>query len=746
MTETAEEQLRGGVSLGAPADTLPLAAWFLGPRAENANNWQELLTYIFQDYVHWRRNYFPTDPVVVGRVRRRSPAHEAWLDNLASLLDSTLSELKHHFPFYSPRYNAHMLSEQTLPALLGYFAGMLYNPNNVTDEAAPITVALEIEVGKMVSAMLGYNPQRSWAHLCSGGTIANLEALWVARAVQMLPFSVREFCSQRGHQFPIKMSNGEWRPITEVADRELISLRPNESIFMLRKLARFLSSGALADRRAVLDEINAHLRVSAFNPARRGVAEVLKRVGLRPKLFVSAAAHYSFAKAVNVLGYGEDCIELVPTNSRFQIDLRELESRLFSLPASEYVAAVVGIVGTTEEGAVDAVHHIRFLRDRLEKEQNRSFWLHLDAAWGGYMRSLFVNGHARHLSRGTSLEQICDEYVRALGIEERFTIDFGTDQRRMRQMTLRWAEKEIYASFLAIPDADSVTVDPHKMGYVPYPAGIVAYRNGLVTDLVAQRAQYISDVEGGLKSIDEPVRVDAVGPYILEGSKAGATALSCWLAHKSIPLSADGHGKIVRTTLLSAKRLFKYIVNHRHLFRRFQLETTGDEECLRPFTFVPFSEPDTNIICFMATPMGWQNGELVSIDCPLRWKNRLNEKIYTAASLTGREGRRRGSAAQPFFVSRTRFEESQYSADSIKDVLARNYIGLDEYRRHGIFVLRSVVMNPWHGEAEAAGMDYLLEFIKFLHGVAAIAVEEMYKESGEELRRRRSAEAALSIS
>jgi hypothetical protein len=176
--------------------------------------------------------------------------------------------------------------------------------------------------------------------------------------------------------------------------------------------------------------------------------------------------------------------------------------------------------------------------------------------------------------------------------------------------------------------------------------------------------------------------------------------------------------------------------------RRFPRETTGDEECLRPFTFVPFSEPDTNIVCFMATPMGWQNGELVPIDCPLRWKNRLNEKIYSAASLTGREGRRRGPAAQPFFVSRTRFEEHQYSAESIKDVLTRNFIGLDEYRRHGIFVLRSVVMNPWHEEARDADMDYLLEFLKFLHGMATAAIEEMYKESGEELLRRRNAKAA----
>jgi hypothetical protein len=114
----------------------PLTAWFLGPKAENSHIWKEMINYIFDDYIHWRRNYFPTDPVVVTRIKRRS--HESWFDKLSTELDSVLNQLKADYPFYSPRYIAHMLSEQSLPSVLGYFAGMLYNPNNVTDQAAPV--------------------------------------------------------------------------------------------------------------------------------------------------------------------------------------------------------------------------------------------------------------------------------------------------------------------------------------------------------------------------------------------------------------------------------------------------------------------------------------------------------------------------------------------------------------------------------------------------------------------------------
>ncbi|HRN48578.1 MAG TPA: hypothetical protein PKW69_11135 [Niabella sp.] len=54
----------------------PLAAWFLGPKAEHAGIWGEMINYIFQDYVHWRRNYFLEDPIILNRIKRRE--HDHW--------------------------------------------------------------------------------------------------------------------------------------------------------------------------------------------------------------------------------------------------------------------------------------------------------------------------------------------------------------------------------------------------------------------------------------------------------------------------------------------------------------------------------------------------------------------------------------------------------------------------------------------------------------------------------------------
>jgi glutamate/tyrosine decarboxylase-like PLP-dependent enzyme len=706
-----------------PADH-PLAAWFLGPKAEHGDIWQATLSYIFQDYLHWRRNYFPTDPVIISRSRRR--LHEQWLDRLNANIDTLLNSLKAHYPFYSPRYLAHMLSEQTLPSVVGYFAGMLYNPNNVTDEAAPVTVQLEIEVGRMISAMLGYNPRTSWAHICSGGTLANLEALWAARTSQFAPFIARSFCQEHHYAFQIKLPSGRREHLAGLGDAQLLALRPNEAMFIFRKLARYLIGDLHQDRDTALRELNSFSEACEYNVSRQGLARVLSRIGLKPVLLVSAAAHYSIRKAANVLGYGDHAVRFVPVNAHFRMDIAELQREILQLGEDEYLAAVIAIVGTTEEGAVDPVHEILFLRDRLATEQDKSFWLHVDAAWGGYIRSLFSGVETPRRQRGGKLDDLCGEYIKAIDAREEFEIGFRS--MRMKR-TIEWSDKEVVRAFLAVPDAESVTVDPHKMGYVPYPAGVVAFRNGLVTELITQRAQYISDVHEGLSSIDELGAIDAVGPYILEGSKPGAAAAACWLAHTTIPLTIHSHGKIIKTTLLNARKLVRYLQAHRRAF--FDIDEMAvqrgafSDPARHAFTFVPLFEPDTNVVCFVAVEMGLQSKKLVPIDMDLERMNEFNKSIYSALSLGHAKHGPDLPYGQPFFVSRTTLTRSQYSALSIAKVLDLVGVAAEEYRKHGLFVLRSVVMNPLLYVAEQEGVHYLLEFVIFLHQCARAALSKI---------------------
>ena len=244
-------------------------------------------------------------------------------------------------------------------------------------------------------------------------------------------------------------------------------------------------------------------------------------------------------------------------------------------------------------------------------------------------------------------------------------------------------------------DADSVIIDPHKLGYVPYPAGIVAFRNGIVTDFLTQEANYISSVMTGMTSIDEQIEIRNVGPYILEGSKPGAAAAACWLAHKTIPLEVKGHGQIMRETLLSAGRFARYLDFHRHLYAQFEraLAKRG-APAGAPFTFVRLFSPDTNIVCFVARPMALRSESLIQIDCSLEKINAINKEIYARLGRPSSESEEQTPYGHPYFVSRTVFPSSQYTAKSMSQLLKRVGVSASEYNKHGLFVLRSTVMNP----------------------------------------------------
>lgn len=98
---------------------------------------------------------------------------------------------KQSVPFWSPRYEGHMCTDLTIPGLLGYFMTMIYNPNNVAVEASPLTTVIELEVGKQLAEMFGYNIDAknkhlplSWGHVTCDGTVANLESIWVGMYIE----------------------------------------------------------------------------------------------------------------------------------------------------------------------------------------------------------------------------------------------------------------------------------------------------------------------------------------------------------------------------------------------------------------------------------------------------------------------------------------------------------------------------------------------------------------------------------
>jgi glutamate/tyrosine decarboxylase-like PLP-dependent enzyme len=85
-----------------------------------------------------------------------------------------------NFPFFHPRYAGQMLKPPHPAATAAYVAAMLINPNNHALDASPVTSDMEKETLHALALMLGL-AEPNLGHLTASGTIANLEALWVAR-------------------------------------------------------------------------------------------------------------------------------------------------------------------------------------------------------------------------------------------------------------------------------------------------------------------------------------------------------------------------------------------------------------------------------------------------------------------------------------------------------------------------------------------------------------------------------------
>jgi tyrosine decarboxylase/aspartate 1-decarboxylase len=100
---------------------------------------------------------------------------------IAEALAATAERLHDNYPYFHPLYAGQMLKPPHPVARLAYALAMWINPNNHALDGGRATSAMEKEAVAEIAAMFGW--KEFLGHLCGGGTMANLEALWVASQV-----------------------------------------------------------------------------------------------------------------------------------------------------------------------------------------------------------------------------------------------------------------------------------------------------------------------------------------------------------------------------------------------------------------------------------------------------------------------------------------------------------------------------------------------------------------------------------
>jgi len=632
-----------------------LRGWFLGPRGENGDLLERLLTEALRDHVFWRRNYHPEDGLTIREMDRRKEGYDEAVATLTQELMGLLAELKRGVPFFSGRYKGHMVFEQTIASQVGYFAAMLYNPNNVSIEASPVTTRLELEVADQLARMVGYLPQRAWGHLTSGGTVANFEALWVARNVIYFPVAAHGAAQKLGlHDLEVEAPGGGMVPLNTLGLSELLNIRGDAALDLWETI------WGSAPRADVLKALRAHsLQALGYQDYSQGIAQRFGDILPSSVVLVASTAHYSWEKIVRALGIGSNQLRFIPVDNHFRMDPDALWETVRSLTAQRTpILGCVSVCGSTEESSVDRLDRVLEVRDRAWSELGVSFHLHSDACYGGYAASV--------LHRADGSPRSADEIRRSTNAPP----DPDGSQ---------WPSDAWVRSMAALSSTDSITIDPHKLGYVPYPAGAILFRDRRCRELVAIDPPYLTPSQG-LSSAEDLF----LGRFVFEGSKPGAAAASVWLSHKVLPLDERGYGFLIERTVHGARRL-------QWALRDAQAE---------PFRIVMMPEPDLNIVCFVLT-----HPDLASVS----EVNELNEGVYARMSLS------EPGASPQYILTRTRFQTPMYDGAIeriLSDLGVGTVTGWQESGAEGLVVLRATVMDPFL--AEDTGPDHIRGFVRAL--------------------------------
>ncbi|WP_445115924.1 pyridoxal phosphate-dependent decarboxylase family protein [Acinetobacter sp. WZC-1] len=498
---------------------IPSSWQHLWPDSDNHHEINQLLTTIMDDYYQWHASLqsLPVSP----------PSSPVMLQRAIELLTTLSTQLgEASIPWPAPNYLAHMNTDVFLPASLAYFTAMLYNPNNVTPEASPVTTQLEYELSDDFCALFGFDPRLGWAHLTSGGHAANYEAIWIARNLKSIPLAIRE----------------------TPALRHLLTASEVDHPFNLapRRIAQLLDQAE--SQQQLIELLDTAQQFHQDPTLRQGV------------LLVASGRHYAWDKCANLLGIGRHQLELVELDEHFRIDIDRLRERIFShLHQQRPIIAVVATVGSSGEGSVDAIDQILGIRQACELQFQSSFFLHVDAAQGGYYRSMI---------RPSNADELPSQSV--------------TSRQHIPAHAPDWLKPEIAAALQALEHADTITVDPHKNGHIPYPAGCLAIRDRRYSQVVISHSKYFGQSRG--EHMD-------FGPYTLEGARPGAATAAVWIAHRLLSLDQQGYGLLLAQNLRVAQQL------QHALEQTPPLLIQGEK-----YRFHSAYEPDLNMLNFYICP------------------------------------------------------------------------------------------------------------------------------------------------
>ncbi len=236
------------------------------------------------------------------------------------------------------------------------------------------------------------------------------------------------------------------------------------------------------------------------------------------EIIIPDSAHFSFKKAADMLNLK---IVEAKLDDNYRIDVESVKSAI-----SPKTVAIVAIAGTTELGLIDPIEEI----SKIAFENN--IYFHVDAAFGG------------------------------------FSIPF-----------LRESGYDLPVFDFSLGGVCSITVDPHKMGLAPIPAGGIIFRREEYLDVMAVDSPYLT------------VKTQST----IVGTRLGASSAATYAIMKYF--GKEGYSKLVKR--LMDDTMFFYE----------NLKKLGYEIVCEPeLNIVAFNHPDmdANVLAEKLEKLGWK--------------------------------------------------------------------------------------------------------------------------------------------
>jgi len=735
-------------------DSKKVKPLFLGPKAENQELYESVIIEAIRDNCFLRKNFHSEDNNIIDEKDKLDTEYQKTVADFKQNMQQILADLKKGVPTYHPRCIGHMFGDLLLPAISAYVATMLYNPNNVVGECSPATTKMEFDYIRNLCRMVGYEGfsdtkitekeikingvskrvHQSWGHLCSGGSSANLESLWAARNMKYYPLAVKlafdnmneivDEVDNDADEKEVKKVNikdffedmdiiyfSNTRRISGLSYIELFNMPMSDILFLRDEVCRKANEYFIdkyenntdkekkeKDREDFLKKVQEQInKYSVVKLGVHGIHSLIKIKGKGaeevklPKLYIAKSSHYSWDKAMDIVGIGSENLIKVDMSNEFSLNKKNLKAKYDEDKNKKCpILAVIGILGSSKQGSIDSLDEIVRFRDEMEKEEMKSFYFHIDGAFGGYFPALLWQKELdkntdksfgmkyEHIEKTDTLDESAILLKYLCDFEDNTNISEST--KNFIRSNIERNVQNLYKRLSSVKFADSQTIDPHKMGYVPYPAGCILFKDTRMKEFISYEPSYLNKPD---ESEEFDVYSAFLGQWTLEGSRPGAAAAACYMSNQLLPFNQSGYGLLIRNTVQMA-----------NLFMTLITKFNSDKDANRGYEIFPLFDPETNIVEYVLL----NRSKIKKVE----YLNILTKKLYEHFSVSS------GKVVIPtkkFMVAK----EGHKEEDIPPDVLGK--IDINNPQKEKIVILSSVFMNPLSIYIDGVE-EYYYEFFK----------------------------------